>query len=123
MGMREDCRFFESRTYKSGEVARYCTRDLAPEAPWRCPDDCPSYARSVMRRTFETGSLTSPAPPEAPRAEGIAELLDAAEDIVNAAHARVVAEVDADRAQRPWWKRFGRGKGKGDDEPPKLNRR
>jgi hypothetical protein len=25
VAMREDCRFFESRTYKSGEVARYCT--------------------------------------------------------------------------------------------------
>lgn len=121
--MREDCRFFESRTYKSGEVARYCTRDLAPEAPWRCPDDCPSYERSVMRRTFQAGSLQSPPPGDVPAAEGIADLLDAAEDIINAAHARVVAEVDGERATKPWWKRFGRGKRKGDEGPPKLNRR
>jgi hypothetical protein len=121
--MREDCRFFESRTYKSGEVARYCTKDLAPEAPWRCPADCASYEPSVMRRTFETGTLHRPETAPEPVGEDIAALLDAAEDIVNAAHARVVAEVDAERGQRPWWKRFGRSKGKGDDGPPKLNRR
>jgi hypothetical protein len=104
--MREDCRFFESRTYKTGEVARYCSRDLAPEEPWRCPSDCPSYERSVMRRTFEAGSL-APAPlgtSEEIQGEAIAEVLDAAEDIVNSIHAQVLAEVDADRAKRPWWK-------------------
>ena len=104
--MREDCRHFESRTYKSGEVARYCTKDLAPEAPWRCPEDCPTYERSVMRRTFDPGTL-APAPmgtSEAPEGEGIAELLDAAEDIVNSVHAEVLAEVDAERGKRPWWK-------------------
>ena len=41
--MREDCRHFESRTYDSGETARFCVLGLAPEAPWRCPDDCSRY--------------------------------------------------------------------------------
>jgi hypothetical protein len=36
--MREDCCHYESRTYDDGEVARLCTLDLAPEAPWRYPE-------------------------------------------------------------------------------------
>ena len=36
--MRSDCRYYESRTYGSGDVVRKCRIDLAPEAPWRCPD-------------------------------------------------------------------------------------
>ena len=55
--MREDCRHFESRTYEGGEVARFCVLDLAPEAPWRCPENCPSYERSVIDPTFETAAL------------------------------------------------------------------
>ena len=31
--MREECKNYQSRTYASGEVARICTLDLAPEAP------------------------------------------------------------------------------------------
>ena len=37
MPMREECKHFQSRTYDSGEVARFCVLDLAPEAPWKCP--------------------------------------------------------------------------------------
>jgi len=118
--MREDCRHFESRTYKSGEVARYCTLDLAPEAPWRCPESCERYRPSVMRRTFEPGSLDAPGPEPVPEAQGIAELLDEAEDIVNAAHGRVLAEVDGARGKRRWWRRFRRG---GDDGPFRLSQR
>jgi hypothetical protein len=118
--MREDCRHFESRTYKSGEVARYCTLDLAPEAPWRCPDSCERYRASVMRRTFEPGSLSRPDPAPAPEGEGIAELLDAAEDIVNSIHDEVLAEVDGERHKRRWWQRFRRG---GGDDPFRLSQR
>jgi hypothetical protein len=119
--MREDCRNFESRTYKSGEVARYCTLDLAPEAPWRCPESCEKYRPSVMRRTFETGSLHRPDPAPAPEAEGIAELLDAAEDIVNSVHDEVLAQVDGERHKRRWWQRFRRRGG--DDDPFRLSQR
>ncbi len=45
--MREECKHFQSRTYASGEVARFCVLDLAPEAPWRCPDNCPRYERRL----------------------------------------------------------------------------
>ena len=57
------------------------------------------------------------APPE-PEGQGIAELLDAAEDIVNAAGPDILAEVEADRAKQAkkesgvvgrLKKRFGRG--------------
>lgn len=121
--MREDCRHFESRTYNdSGEVVRYCTLDLAPEAPWRCPADCPRYERSVIDGTFEQGSLERTDPEAEPEAEGIAELLDEAEDIVNAAQERVVAEVDGERTtRRRWWQRFRKG-GDGDD-PFRLSQR
>jgi hypothetical protein len=40
MPMREECKNFESRTYANGETVRKCNLDLAPEAPWRCPDPC-----------------------------------------------------------------------------------
>ncbi|MCL6092189.1 MAG: hypothetical protein M1435_04515 [Actinobacteria bacterium] len=52
MPMREDCRHFQSRTYASGEVARFCVLNLAPEAPWRCPRDCPRYQRDIIDGTF-----------------------------------------------------------------------
>src|SRR5437762_213294 len=35
MPMRVDCKYYESRTYSSGEVVRKCRIDLAPEAPCR----------------------------------------------------------------------------------------
>jgi hypothetical protein len=84
MSMREDCRHFESRTYDDGETARICVLDLAPEAPWRCPADCPKYERSVIDTSFEQGSLARQ-PVEAEPAEdaaAIGDLLDDAEMIV-----------------------------------------
>ena len=59
--MREECKHFQSRTYDSGEVARFCMLDLAPEAPWKCPDDCPSYARRLADVGWSHGSLVEPA--------------------------------------------------------------
>ena len=41
--MRQDCKNFESRTYAGGETVRKCNIDLAPEAPWRCPNPCRGY--------------------------------------------------------------------------------
>ena len=82
--MREECKHFQSRTYASGEVARFCELDLAPEAPWRCPENCPRYERRYADVGWEHGSLVEPPvedePPGGP--EKIAEVLDQAEDIV-----------------------------------------
>src|SRR5690348_7390442 len=83
MPMREECKNFESRTYRDGETVRKCNLDLAPEAPWRCPDDCPKYERRLADAAWTYGSLVTPPTPDEPRGEGIAELLDEAEDIIN----------------------------------------
>jgi hypothetical protein len=103
MPMRQDCKFFESRTYASGETVRKCDLDLAPEAPWRCPADCPAYQRRLADVNWKHGTLVTPPTPAEPpgldeRGADIAALLDEAEDIVNAAGPRVRAEVDAELA-------------------------
>ena len=92
--MREECTHFQSRTYASGEAARFCVLDLAPEAPWRCPENCPSYHRRMADVGWVHGSLVEPALEEEPGAGGddVAELLGSAEDIVN--------EVAPGRARR-----------------------
>ena len=102
--MRQDCKYFESRTYPNGETVRKCDLDLAPEAPWRCPDDCPKFTRRLADVNWSYGSLVTPATPPEPESLGtddsIAALLDAAEDIVNAAAPDVLAEVAAERRKR-----------------------
>jgi len=98
--MRQDCKNFESRTYRNGETVRKCNLDLAPEAPWRCPDDCPSYERRMADVNWSHGTLVTPPTPDEPRGEGIAALLDEAEDIINSAGPEIVAEVRAEQRQR-----------------------
>jgi hypothetical protein len=112
--MREDCRHFQSRTYDTGEVARFCVLNLAPEEPWRCPDNCPKYQRDIIDATFVQGPLMRPpveTEPEGDPAE-IAAILEQADAIVTAAGPDIVAEVEAGRAKRPWWKPWRR---RGDD--------
>jgi len=110
--MREECVHFQSRTYASGEAARFCRLDLAPEAPWRCPDNCPEYRRRLADVGWVHGSLVEPALEEEPEGDGaaIAELLDSAEDIVNEVAPDVLEEVRAEDARRDrsanrWWRR------------------
>ena len=120
--MREDCIHFQTRSYDDGETARFCTLDLAPEAPWRCPAECSGYERLLMAGDFERGSLTRRPVPPVPDADpdAIAAVLDEAEDIVNAAAPAVLAELGAVRA--PWWRRALRRRGP-DDQPPGLSQR
>jgi hypothetical protein len=118
MPMREECKHFQSRTYASGEVARFCVLDLAPEAPWRCPDNCPAYERRMADAGWTHGSLIEPAVEDEPPVPGpgAAHLLDEAEDIVNSVGASVAAEVERERERRaattasPWWRRWRRGR-------------
>ena len=112
MPMREECKHFQSRTYDSGEVARFCILDLAPEAPWKCPDDCPSYARRLADVGWSHGILVEPPLEPMPDVPGdeAAELLDQAEDIINAVGPEVLAEVrkedeEDERKQGRWWRR------------------
>lgn len=108
--MREDCKHYESRTYAGGETVRKCQLDLAPEAPWACPPDCGSYAPRLADVNWaHTGLVAPPLPPEPTElGEDVAALLDEAEDVVNAAGPRIMAELDDDaRAAggRRWWRR------------------
>ena len=113
--MREECKNFESRSYPGGETVRKCNIDLAPEAPWRCPDACPGYERRLADVNWKHGSLVTPPTPAEPPGLGseddrVARLLDEAEDIVNAVGPRVLAEVEAERgtSPRPFWRRLFR---------------
>lgn len=124
--MRQDCKYFESRTYPNGDTVRKCDLDLAPEAPWRCPDDCPKYTRRRADVNWSHGSLVTPQTPPEPASLGaddsIGDLLDAAEDIVNAAAPDVLADLERERRKRgrggprPG---AGKGKGKGKGKPKK----
>ncbi len=115
--MREGCKFYESRTYPNGETVRKCDLDLAPEAPWRCPADCPAFQPRMADVNWAHGTLITPPTPPEPSSLGeddsIAALLDEAEDIVNAVVEQTRAEVDAERRKDAGggWKRFFRRKG------------
>jgi hypothetical protein len=111
--MRQDCKHFESRTYRNGETVRKCDLDLAPEAPWRCPADCPRYERRMADVNWAHGTLVTPATPDEPGDaldrgdDSVARLLDEAEDIVNTIGPEILAEVRAEQAKqrKPWWRR------------------
>jgi hypothetical protein len=106
--MRTDCRHYDSRTYASGDVVRKCRLDLAPEAPWRCPDDCPKYERRAIDVAWQYGSLGSPkqqVPEAEPQGDDVAALLDEAEDIVNTAGAELLAEQDRRQARKGMFRR------------------
>ena len=113
MPMREECKNFESRTYANGETVRKCNLDLAPDAPWRCPDPCRGYERRLADVDWAHGSLVTPkTPPEPPGVDdgSAAAILDEAEEIVNAVGPELLAEVRKrdERAGRSLWSRFRR---------------
>ena len=110
MPMRTECKHYESRTYANGDAVRKCNLDLAPEAPWRCPDQCEKYERRLADVAWvHSTTLTPPAPDEVPGLDdgSAAAVLDAAEDIVNAIGAQMIAEVEAEKnaKKRRWFRR------------------
>ena len=108
MPMREHCKHFQSRTYASGEVARFCVLDLAPEAPWRCPDECPRYERRLADVGWTVEGLVRPTTPSEPDLielnDDAAALLDEAEDILNVAGPEILNEFEKPK------RRFGKRK-------------
>ena len=102
--MRQDCKHFQSRTYATGDAMRKCALDLAPEAPWNCPEDCPRYERRLADVAWHHGSLVTPATPEGPSSVGndpsVGALLDAAEDIINSAGPAIRDEINEAEAAR-----------------------
>ena len=130
--MRQDCKYFESRSYPNGDTVRKCDLDLAPEAPWRCPADCPKFARRLADVNWSHGSLVTPATPEEPASLGeddsIAALLDAAEDIINDAVPAALADLDTERGKRQVGRlrrtlrrTLRRGSGGGGEKPTKRS--
>ena len=109
MSMRTECKHFESRTYASGDTVRKCNLDLAPEAPWRCPDECARYERRLADVAWVHGSaITPPTPEEVPGLDdgSAAAVLDEAEAIVNAVGFDLMAEIEAEQnKKRRWWRR------------------
>lgn len=93
MAMNEECVNYQSRTYASGEVARFCRLGLAPEAPWRCPEACPSYRRRMADVGWVHGSLIEP-PVEDEPATGpdVVALLADAEAFVDAVATAVLED-------------------------------
>jgi hypothetical protein len=93
--MREQCKNFQSRTYDSGEVARFCVLGLAPEAPWRCPDECSSYAPRLADVAWVHGSIVPPSVESAPSSAGSADALEMLQD------AEEIVGSEASKAVRP----------------------
>ena len=70
----------------SGEVARFCTLGLAPEAPWRCPDNCSRYQPSGINLATDAALARPPVEDEPDdTADNIEGVLADAEAIVEAA--------------------------------------
>ena len=123
MPMREDCRHFQSRTYASGEAARFCVLDMAPDAPWRCPDNCPAFEKRLADAGWTHGSLVEPALEDEPAGvspDEAAQLLEGAEEIVSAVAPEALAEArererreqrqtgrDGGFGSRRWFRRKG----------------
>lgn len=99
--MRTECKNFESRSYPNGDTVRKCNLDLAPDAPWRCPESCSGFERRLADVAWTHGSLIVPPTPPEPESlddGSAAAVLDAAEDILNAIGGDVRAGVEAERA-------------------------
>lgn len=111
--MRTNCKHYESRTYRTGESVRKCDLDLAPEAPWRCPENCPAFKPRLADIGWDYGKLRHDPGPPPPRGldEHAAALLDEAENIVNSAGPEILAEIkkqDERRGLGAWLEKIKR---------------
>jgi len=117
MGMREECKHYQSRTYQSGEVARFCSLGNAPDQPWACPEECMTFEPRFADVGWVHGSLARRPNVEAEPASDIPiaerrEVLDAASEIIDAVAAdfveerlRELGEVKADVSRWKFWRR------------------
>jgi hypothetical protein len=111
--MRVDCRNYESRSLAGGDSVRRCRLDLAPEAPWRCPADCPSFNPRPLDLAWEEGRATEPVSDEPELDAAALGVLAEVESLLSEAGATVRAEEEAAAAKRaakaakrrPWKKR------------------
>jgi hypothetical protein len=97
MAMREECKHYQSRTYNSGEVARFCSLGNAPDQPWSCPENCVTFEPRFADVGWQHGSLArrpsveSAPGPDIP-VEERRDILQAASEIVNAVAPELVEE-------------------------------
>ena len=110
--MREDCKYFQARAYPSGDVARFCALDLAPEAPWRCPAGCPRFVK-VVGVGGASPSGIAPQPSEDPDLHpDAASVLGSAEEIISAVSPEIARErellrrEEQRRGQPSRWQRW-----------------
>jgi hypothetical protein len=99
MPMREDCKYFQMRAYPSGDVARFCALDLAPEAPWRCPVNCPRYVKRVDVAGPVASGPVAPFTPEPELHPHAAAVLGSAEEIINAVSPELAREREMRRRE------------------------
>ena len=114
--MRQDCKHFESRTFPNGDAVHRCKLDAAPEAPWRCPDECPLFEKRLIDAGWTLGSFNPRTEPQAepepePAAEGVAELFEELEGIIDEAAPEIIADVEKRKRSKGLGK-LGRKKGK-----------
>lgn len=108
--MREECKHFQSRTYRSGDVARFCVLGNAPDQPFSCPADCLTYERRFADVGWQHGSLVTPPTPATPssNAQDREDVLAAAQEIVGAVAPELFAErrrqLDDEAAPRRNWR-------------------
>ena len=112
--MRTDCRHYVRRTSNSDEVVEACRIDAAPEAPYKCPENCAFFEKvRVSRAGWTVGSLGAPEPtanrPPPPEAEDLFSSLESEFDPTTVAR---IEEQERRRARAggrgsggAWWKR------------------
>lgn len=93
--MRTECKHFESRTYSNGDAMRRCRLDLAPDAPWRCPDECAKFDHRAVDIGWAHGSIAPTAMPAEPASvrDSVASVLSDAEAIINAMADDIASEI------------------------------
>ncbi len=109
--MREECKHYQSRTYATGEVARSASSTSPRRHRGAALRTAPRYERRFADVGWEHGTLIEPPIEDEPTGDPgeIAELLDTAEDIVNASlrrpgrkPSRKQAEEERKRDRRRW---------------------
>ena len=96
MAMRTECKHFESRTYANGDAMRRCRLDLAPDAPWRCPENCEKFDHRSVDIGWAHGAIVptvTPLEPTSVKDGTAASVLSEAEAIINAMATDIAAEI------------------------------
>ena len=103
MSMRTECKHFESRTYSNGDAMRRCRLNLAPDAPWRCPDNCAKFDHRSIDIGWAHGTIlptATPNEPESVKDGTAASVLSEAEAIINAMASDIVGEMEEKKRKK-----------------------